>query len=38
MLIPIFIFGKAHPGRKTGSLLLVAYAGYAIVRVLYDLA
>ncbi|NNE34250.1 MAG: calcium/sodium antiporter [Rhodothermales bacterium] len=35
-LIPIFIFGEARMGRKTGSFLLIAYATYVIVRVLYD--
>lgn len=38
LLIPIFIFGKAHLGRKTGSFLLAVYAGYVIVRVFYDFA
>ena len=35
-LIPIFIFGEARMGRKTGSFLLIAYATYVILRVLYD--
>lgn len=38
LLIPIFIFGKAHLGRKTGSFLLALYVGYVIVRVFYDFA
>lgn len=35
-LIPVFIFGKAKMGRKTGLFLLVAYFSYIIVRVQYD--
>lgn len=35
-LIPIFIFGEAKMGRKTGSFLLIAYTTYVIARVLYD--
>ena len=38
LLIPIFIFGKAHLGRQTGSFLLALYVGYVIVRVFYDFA
>ena len=38
LLIPIFIFGKAHLGRKTGSFLLVIYVSYVVVRVYYDSA
>ena len=38
LLIPIFILGKAHLGRKTGSFLLALYVGYVIVRVFYDSA
>lgn len=34
MLIPIFLFGRARMGRTTGVLLLAAYAGYAVMRVL----
>jgi cation:H+ antiporter len=33
-LIPIFLFGRARLGRTSGAMLLVAYAGYAAVRVL----
>ena len=33
-LIPIFLFGRAVLGRTSGALLLVAYFGYAILRVL----
>ena len=36
LLIPIFIFGEARMGRKTGGFLLVAYAAYVIGRVVYD--
>ena len=36
VLIPIFIFGKAYLGRKTGGFLLLVYVGYVIVRVFYD--
>lgn len=33
VLIPIFFFGKAYLGRVSGAAFLLAYAGYAIVRV-----
>lgn len=36
LLVPIFIFGKARMGRMTGSFLLIAYASYVVVRVIYD--
>ena len=32
-LLPVFFWGKALLGRRTGTLLLVAYAAYAAVRV-----
>ncbi len=35
-LIPIFIFGEAKMGRKTGCFLLIAYATYVVARVLHD--
>lgn len=35
-LIPIFIFGDARMGRKSGSFLLLAYATYVVARILYD--
>jgi len=34
-LIPIFLFGKAYLGRITGSVLLIVYFGYAVVRIMY---
>lgn len=36
LLIPIFFFGKAQMGRKTGSFLLLVYFTYLIGRTLYD--
>lgn len=36
MLIPIFFWGNARLGRKTGSLLLVFYLGYVVTRLWYD--
>lgn len=36
ILIPVFIYGKAGMGRKTGFFLLAVYFGYAIVRTLGD--
>lgn len=36
LLIPVFIYGEARMGRKTGFFLLVVYFGYAIVRTLGD--
>jgi len=32
-LIPIFIFGRAHLGRKAGSILIAVYLVYIIIRV-----
>ena len=36
LLIPLFIFGRAHLGRRTGACLLVAYAAYAALRIGFD--
>ena len=36
ILIPVFIFGKARMGRKTGLFLLTVYFGYAVARTLGD--
>ena len=36
ILIPLFVFGRARLGRTTGGILLLAYAAYVIVRVVYD--
>lgn len=36
LLIPIFIFGEAKMGRKTGGFLLIAYTAYIVMRVVYD--
>ena len=36
LLIPVFIVGKAYLGRKTGTLLLAVYVGYALARVSQD--
>ncbi len=33
VLIPIFFFGRAFLGRRSGAALLVAYVGYAVYRV-----
>ena len=32
VIIPVFFFGNAHLGRRTGSLLLVSYVGYLTMR------
>lgn len=34
-LIPVFIFGEANMGRKTGGFLILAYVGYLIFRIQY---
>jgi len=36
LLIPVFIFGEARMGRKTGIFLLTIYIGYAVARTLGD--
>ena len=36
LLIPVFIFGKAHLGRQAGGILLAAYVAYVVARVFYD--
>lgn len=36
LLIPVFIYGEARMGRKTGFFLLAVYFGYAILRTLSD--
>ena len=36
LLIPIFIFGEAKMGRRTGGFLLLVYLGYVITRISYD--
>ncbi|MBT8098714.1 MAG: calcium/sodium antiporter [Gammaproteobacteria bacterium] len=36
LLIPVFFFGEARMGRKTGILLAIAYVSYVTVRVIYD--
>ncbi len=33
LLIPVFIYGDARLGRKTGALLVLAYAAYAYTRI-----
>ena len=36
LLIPVFIYGEARMGRKTGFFLLAVYLTYAVVRTLGD--
>lgn len=36
ILIPVFFFGNARMGRKTGFFMLTAYFGYAVARTLGD--
>ena len=36
LLIPIFIYGEAKMGRKTGAFLLLTYATYMFIRIGYD--
>ena len=35
-LIPLFIFGRAHMGRRAGCVLLAVYAVYVMARIGYD--
>jgi len=37
-LIPVFIFGEARMGRKTGGFLLLVYFAYVAARIVYDAA
>lgn len=37
-LIPVFIFGEARMGRRTGTFLLLVYFSYAVARIAYDAA